>query len=85
MKHYRLTRPPSTLRHANLDNLAFVPASLLPYKKQWQAIANGLSKEGVLIILPASQRAPRRILQTVASLLHAHGHRVTTLPAEQLL
>jgi len=78
------TRPPRTLRRPGirLDNVALVPASLLPNKKQWQQIANGLSKDGVLIILPSGETPPRKTLQTVGALLTAHGHRVTTIPAQ---
>ncbi len=36
MSIYRVTRPPRRLRKARLDNLVLVPASLLPFKEQWQ-------------------------------------------------
>lgn len=80
-----LGRPPRGLRRPGirLDNVALVPASLLPYKKQWQAIANGLSRNGVLIILPSSERRPWKALRTVASLLKNNGRQVTTLRSEQ--
>ena len=45
-------RPSPPLRRAKLNNVALVPANLLPYKSQWQAIANGLADDGVLMILP---------------------------------
>ena len=88
MTPYRLTRPPRALRRFNrhkvhLDNVALVPANLLPYKAEWQAIANRLSKDGVLIILPPDESGPMRTLKIVASLLESNGHHVTTIPAEQ--
>jgi hypothetical protein len=83
MSLYRFTTPSRILRGAKLDNLALVPANLLPFKSQWQAIANGLTRDGVLILLPSGQRPPRKILETVASLLKAGGHQVTTLPAQR--
>jgi hypothetical protein len=83
MSLYRFTRPSKALRRARLDNLALVPASLLPFKSEWQAVANGLPKGGVLIILPETSRPSRKTTETVAALITANGHRVTTISAEQ--
>ena len=82
---YHLAGPPRTLRRRNmhLDNIALVPASLLPFKSEYQAIANRLPKGRVLIIVPRTDRPQRRTLATVAGLLRAKGHPVTTLPAER--
>lgn len=76
----RTYRPSTSRRRAGL---ALFPASLLPYKEQWQQIANGLPDRAILIILPAGENPPRKTLETVASLLEAAGHRVTTMPANQ--
>ena len=35
-----LAPPPAAVRRATLDNLALVLDSLLPFKKEWQALAN---------------------------------------------
>lgn len=85
MSLYRFTRPPSTLRCARLDNVALVPANLLPFKAEWQAIANGLPKGDILIVLPETNLPLRKTTETVATLLESNGHRVTTLPAERFL
>lgn len=85
MRTYRLTHPPRSLRRARLDNLTLVPASLLPYKRQWQQLANDLPKGNILIILPESDQPLRKTLETVATLLESNGHQVTTLPAEQFV
>ncbi len=37
---YQFRRHPRALRKSKLDNLALVPASLLPFKEQWQEVAN---------------------------------------------
>lgn len=63
--------------------LALFPASLLPYKDQWQEIANGLSHNGVLIVLPDTPHHLRKTLETVTALLKSDGRPVTTLPANQ--
>src|SRR5205823_3714796 len=36
----KLTSPPKALRRAKLDNLTLVPGHLLPFKAQYQRIAN---------------------------------------------
>ena len=82
MRGYQLIRPPQRLHRAKLDNLALVPGNLLPYKEQWQAIANNLPQGTVLIIFPASNSPQRRTLETVANLLQADGRRVSTLSSK---
>ncbi len=83
MSVYRVTPPPRRLRKARLDNLALVPASLLPFKEQWQEVANRKAGEHVLIVLPKLENRPRRVLERVAAQLREQGHAVTTLSAEQ--
>ena len=83
MSVYHVTRPPRRLWKARLDNLVLVPASLLPFKEQWQEVANSKAGEHVLIILPKVENRPRTVLQRVAAQLREHGHVVTTLSAEE--
>jgi hypothetical protein len=79
MKLQILGRPPRALRKARLDNVALVPASLLPYRDQYQAIANGLPAGGALIVLPSTDGPQKRVLETAATVLQSHGHRVTIM------
>ena len=83
----RFGRPPRALRQSGirLDNLALVPASLLPFKSQWQTMANSLPQGTTLIILPRTDTPQRRILQRVATRLQAKGRRVAMLSAEDLV
>lgn len=81
MKPCALTNPPSVLRRARLDNATIVPGNLLPFKAEWQKIANQLPVGSILICLPSSDTPQRKALETVAALLQAHGHHVTLLPA----
>ncbi len=83
MSSYRLATPPRPLRRATLENLALVPGNLLPFKDEWQAIANKLPKGDVLIVLPPSDSRERKTLERVAALMKAKGHRVTTASAER--
>jgi len=84
MTRYRLITPPPTLRRAKLDNLALVPGSLLPYREQWQAIANSLPRGDVLIVLPSSDQPSNRTLQDLAARLQAKGRHVTILAVDDL-
>jgi hypothetical protein len=63
-----------------LDNIALVPASLLPYKKEWQAVANGMPK-GSVLLCSSSNRRQQQILARVSTHLKSKGHRVQTLPS----
>ena len=71
--------PPPALHKAHLDNLAIVPASLLPDKAEWQALANALPAGSTLIVLPDKPGAARAALERVSRSLAAHGSRVTTI------
>ncbi len=81
----RFAPPPKTLRRAGvrLDNLAIVPASLLPRRASYQAYANRLPRGQVLIIVPRSSPTSRKVLARVAASLEANGRRVRTLPVER--
>ena len=77
---YHIIRPPKAVRKARLDNVALVPASLLPRKGKYQKIANNLPKGGVLICQTDKKQRIRRILSRVAQFLRENGHFVRTLP-----
>jgi hypothetical protein len=81
----RLVAPPPALRRpgVRLDNLAIVPASLLPHQAAYQRYANRLPRGQVLIIVPRASPSSRRALAKVAASLEASGRRVRTLPVEQ--
>jgi hypothetical protein len=83
MNKYHLIKQPRAVRKAKLDNLALVPASLLPFKEQWQDVANSKPGEHVLIVLPEMEKRPRRVLERVAAELREKGHQVTTISAEE--
>ncbi len=85
MSDYVFTSPPAVLRRAKLDNLAIVPASLLPFKEKWQEVANGLPKHEILVVLPASKSPSRKALHKLTSLLKAKGQRVTIISAERFV
>lgn len=86
MTHVYLTRPPQALRRhsVRLENIALVPASLLPYRRQYQAIANTLPHGTVLLVLSRRQPKQRRLLVRLASGFAARGHQIATRTAEEV-
>jgi len=75
----QLGTPPPAIRHATLDNLALLPASLLPFKAEYQAIANQQAPGTTLVVLPAGDSLPRRTLERVATRMQAKGQPVHIL------
>lgn len=80
----KLGSPPRALRSATLDNLALVPGNLLPFKAQYQRIANAPPAGDVLIVLPSTGKPLRQTIQAVVDLVRAKGHGVTTISAARL-
>jgi hypothetical protein len=80
MRDFRLSRPPRLLRRStvHLDNVVLIPASLLPLKTEWQAIANALPPGETLIVLP-SHAKPQRVARSVAETLREKGQHVRLL------
>jgi hypothetical protein len=78
---HQIGRPPKAVRQARLDNVALVPASLLPRKGKYQTIANNLPKGGVLICETDKKQRISRILDSVAEFFRQRGHFVRTLPS----
>jgi hypothetical protein len=74
--------PPEALQTARLDNIALVPASLLPLKSTYKTIANNLPRGSVLCV-PATHRQ-RTIIASVTQYFRDHGHTVITMPLERI-
>jgi hypothetical protein len=78
--HLQIGKPPRAIRKAKLDNIALVPASLLPRKGTYQTIANNLPGQGVLICQTEKKERISRILERVAQYFRQNGHFVRMLP-----
>jgi hypothetical protein len=79
---YHFSEPPTRLKKARLDNIALVPASLLPLKGTYQPIANNLPTGSVLCI-QGTQRQ-QKILAKVTQFFRDHGCQVITMPLEKI-
>jgi hypothetical protein len=86
MRHAHWRRGPRALRRpqVRLDNIALVPAHLLPRKSEYQAIANQLPSGDILLVLPPPDSRERSTMQHVAHLFRAKGRHVTVLTEERL-
>jgi hypothetical protein len=84
MNRVTFTRPPKALRRARADNLVLVPASLLPFKEQYQAIANDLPAGATLIVTPKTPGKPGQTLGKVAHQLTAKGHQIRVVSEDRL-
>jgi hypothetical protein len=84
--YYRFSRPPNTLirQSVKLDNVALVPDSLLPFKSEYQEIANGLPKGGILIVL-SQELSSRRAFEQTAAQLKNKGNRIATISAARFV
>lgn len=67
-----------------MDNLALLPASLLPFKAAYQAIANQQTPGTVLVVLPIGDSLPRRTLEQVVTHLRTKGQPVQIVLGAQL-
>ncbi|MGI8550620.1 MAG: hypothetical protein ACR2PL_07475 [Dehalococcoidia bacterium] len=63
--------------------MALVPASLLPFKAQWQEVANRQGHDSLLVCLPKNEGRARKALEAATVLLRAKGFTVTTIAAER--
>jgi hypothetical protein len=76
---YRLTNPPKVLLKARMDNIAIVPASMLPLTETLQEKVNTLPKGGVFLCYARENTRQRKILERVGETFREHGHAVKSM------
>ena len=76
---YRLTNPPKALLKARLDNIAIVPASMLPLPQTLKEKVNTLPQGGVVLCYAEENSRQRKILERVGETFREHGHTVRSL------
>jgi len=76
---YRLTNPPKALLNARLDNIAIVPASMLPLTKIVKEKVNMLPKGGVFLCYAQENSRQKKILERVEETFREHGHAVKSM------
>jgi len=81
---YRLTNPPKALLKAWLDNIAIVPASMLPLTKMVKEKVNTLPKGGVFLCYAKENSRQRKILERVEETFREQGHAVMNLSMREV-
>jgi len=76
---YRLTNPPKALLKARMDNIAIVPASMLPLTKIVKEKVNTLPKGGVFLCYAQENSRQKKILERVEETFKEHGHTVRSI------
>ena len=76
---YRLTRPPKAILKARLDNIAIVPASMLPLTETLKKKVNTLPKGGVFLCYAKENTRQKKILERVGETFRGQGHAVKSM------
>src|SRR5947208_11457969 len=81
---YRLTNPPKAILNARLDNIAIVPASMLPLPQTLKEKVNTLSSGGVVLCYAAENTRQRELLERVGETFRQHGHAVKSISVREV-
>jgi hypothetical protein len=81
---YRLTNPPKALLKARLDNIAIVPASMLPLTNILTEKVNTLPKGAVFLCYAQENTRPRKLLKHVEETFRQQGHAVRSMSMEEV-
>jgi hypothetical protein len=76
---YVITNPPKALLKARMDNIAIVPASMLPLTQTLKERVNTLPKGGVFLCYAKENSRQRKILERVGETFREHGHTVRSM------
>jgi hypothetical protein len=76
---YRLTNPPKALVKARLDNIAIVPASMLPLTQTLKEKVNTLPQGAVFLCYAEENSRQRKILERVEETFREQGHAVKSM------
>ncbi len=81
---YKLTNPPKALLKARLDNIAIVPASMLPLTKILKEKVNTLPKGAVFLCYAEENTRQRKLLKRVEETFREQGHEVRSLSMREV-
>jgi len=81
---YRVTNPPKVLLKAKLDNIAIVPASMLPLTETLKEKVNTLPQGAVFLCYAAENTRQRKLLERVGETLREQGHEVRSLSMREV-
>jgi hypothetical protein len=81
---YQFTKPPKALLKARLNNIAIVPASMLPLTKIIREVFDNLPKGAVFLCHAEENTRQRKLLERVEETFKQQGHTVMNLSMEQV-
>ena len=81
---YMITNPPKALLKARLDNIAIVPASMLPLTETLKEKVNTLPKGGVLLCYAKENSRQEKILERIGETFREQGHVVRSLSMREV-
>jgi hypothetical protein len=77
--YYQFTKPPKALLKARLDNIAIVPASMLPLTQRLKETVNTLPKGAVFLCYAKENTRQQKLLERVEETFRQQGHVVKNL------
>jgi hypothetical protein len=81
---YILTNPPKALRNARLDNIAIIPASMLPLTQTLAEKVKRLPKGGVFLCYAEENSRQRKLLARVEETFREQGHAVRSMSVREV-
>ncbi len=82
--HYRLAKPPKALLRAKLDNIAIVPASMLPFTQTIQEVLSNLPEGAVFLCHAEENTRQRKLLERVEEAFREQGHTVRSMSMREV-
>jgi hypothetical protein len=82
--YYRFTKPPKAFLKARLDNIAIVPAIMLPFTKTIQQVLTNLPKGAVFLCHAEENTRQRKLFERVEEIFRQQGHVVRNLPMKEV-
>ena len=76
---YRFTNPPKAILKARMDNIAIVPASMLPLTQTLKEKVNTLPQGSVVLCYAAENPRQRKLLERVGETFREQGHAVKSM------
>jgi hypothetical protein len=76
---YMITNPSKALLKARVDNIAIVPASMLPLTETLKEKVNTLPRGAVFLCYAEKNSKQRKLLERVEETFREHGHAVKSM------
>jgi hypothetical protein len=83
-QYYHFTKPPKALLRAKLDNIAIVPASMLPFTETIQQVLHNLPKDTIFLCYAEENTRQRKLLERVEETFRQQGHVVRSMSLREV-